>query len=99
MRYLLRTVVLFVVTLWAAVTLGSTFLAPAPPSWLGLLLLYAFAFTYGWFPIKGGYSPGATPNLSMSFLGAALRHSLLPALTLAVTTLSGWVFGMRNNMI
>jgi peptide/nickel transport system permease protein len=24
---------------------------------------------------------------------------VLPALTLAITTLSGWVFGMRNNMI
>jgi len=83
----------------SAVTLGATFFAAFPPFWLGLLLLYALAFTYGWFPIKGGYSPGATPNLSMSFLGDALRHSLLPALTLAVTTLSGWVFGMRNNMI
>lgn len=82
-----------------SVTLGATFFAAFPPFWLALLLLYLCAFKYGWFPIKGGYSEGATPNLSLSFLGDAVRHSVLPGLTLAVTTLSGWVFGMRNNMI
>lgn len=82
-----------------SVTIGATFFGAFPPFWLGLLLLYWLAFKYGWFPIKGGYSPGTTPNWSLSFLGDALDHSVLPALTLAITTLSGWVFGMRNNMI
>jgi peptide/nickel transport system permease protein len=52
-----------------------------------------------WFAIKGGYSEGLTPNLSLSFLWDATQHSVLPAVTLAITSLSGWVFGMRNNMI
>jgi peptide/nickel transport system permease protein len=82
-----------------SVTLGATFFAAFPPFWLGLLLLYVFAFTLGWFPIKGGYDPGETPNLSLSFLTSAAYHSVIPALTLAITSLSGWVFGMRNNMI
>jgi peptide/nickel transport system permease protein len=83
----------------SSVTIAATFFGAFPPFWLGLLLLYWLAFKYGWFPIKGGYSPGTTPNWSLSFLGDALDHSVLPALTLAITTLSGWVFGMRNNMI
>lgn len=83
----------------SSVTLGATLFSAFPPFWLGLLLLYLLAFKYGWFPIKGGYSPGATPNLSLSFLADAFQHSVLPALTLAITALSGWVFGMRNNMI
>ena len=83
----------------SAVTLGSTFFGAFPPFWLGLLLLYLLAFKLGWFPIKGGYSDGSTPNWSFSFVGDAIRHSVLPAVTLAVTTLSGWVLGMRNNMI
>lgn len=83
----------------SSITLGATFFAAFPPFWLGLLLLYVLAFKYDWFPIKGGYSAGETPNLSLSFLGDALHYSVLPAATLAVTTLSGWVFGMRNNMI
>jgi len=82
-----------------AVTLGSTFFAAFPPFWLGLLLLYVAAYKLNWFPISGGYSKGRTPELSPSFLGNAVFHSVVPAVTLAVTSLSGWVFGMRNNMI
>ncbi len=81
------------------ITVGATFFAAFPPFWLGLILLYVFAFKLNWFAIKGGYSEGLTPNLSLSFLQDAAMHSVLPALTLVVTTLSGWVFGMRNNMI
>ena len=82
-----------------SVTLGATLFAAFPPFWLGLLLLYVFAFRLNWFDIKGGYSEGLTPNLSFSFLSDAVQHSVLPAVTLAITSLSGWVFGMRNNMI
>jgi peptide/nickel transport system permease protein len=81
------------------VTVGATLFAAFPPFWLGLLLLYVFAFKLNWFAIKGGYSEGLTPNLSLSFLWDAAQHSVLPAVTLAITSLSGWVFGMRNNMI
>jgi peptide/nickel transport system permease protein len=83
----------------SVVTLGATLFAAFPPFWLGLLLLYVFAYKLNWFAIKGGYSEGLTPNLSLSFLSDAAQHSVLPGLTLALTTLSGWVFGMRNNMI
>jgi peptide/nickel transport system permease protein len=83
----------------SSVTIGATFFGAFPPFWFGLLLLYVLAFKYGWFPIKGGYNPGTTPNWSLSFLGDAAQHSVLPALTLIIAALSGWVFGMRNNMI
>jgi peptide/nickel transport system permease protein len=83
----------------SSITVGATFFGAFPPFWLGLLLLYLLAFKYGWFPIKGGYDPGTSPSLSLPFLSDALRHSVLPALTLVITTMSGWVFGMRNNMI
>jgi peptide/nickel transport system permease protein len=81
------------------VTMGSTLFAAFPAFWLGLLLLYVFAFKLGWFPIKGGYNEGATPAFTLPFINDAVSHSILPAVTLAVTSLSGWVFGMRNNMI
>lgn len=81
------------------VTVGATFFAAFPPFWLGLLLLFVLAFKLDAFPIKGGYSPGLTPTFTVGFVTNAIAHSFLPALTLAITTLSGWVFGMRNNMI
>jgi peptide/nickel transport system permease protein len=83
----------------SSVTIGATVFGAFPPFWLALLLLYWLSFKYGWFPLKGGYNPGTTPNWSLSFAGDALDHSVLPGLTLAITALSGWVFGMRNNMI
>jgi peptide/nickel transport system permease protein len=83
----------------SSVTLGATILGAFPPFWFGLLLLYWLAFRFGWLPIQGGYSQGTSPQWSLSFAGDALRHSVLPALTLALTTLSGWVLGMRNNII
>jgi peptide/nickel transport system permease protein len=81
------------------VTMSSTFFSAFPPFWLGLLLLYFLGFRYHVFPLTGGYTPGATPSLTLSFLGDAFVHSVLPAVTLVVTSLAGWVLGMRNNMI
>ena len=46
----------------AGVTVGATLFAAFPPFWLGLLLLFVFAFKFNALPIKGGYSPGLTPQ-------------------------------------
>jgi peptide/nickel transport system permease protein len=82
-----------------AATVGSTFTAAFPYFWTGLLLLFVFGFKLGWFPLKGGYSLDRSPAWSLGFIGDALHHSLLPAITILVSTLGGWILGMRNNMI
>ncbi len=83
----------------SVVTVGSTVFSAFPPFFLGLLLLYFLGFKYHVLPLTGGYTPGLTPSMSLSFLGDAFVHSILPAVTLVVTSLAGWVLGMRNNMI
>lgn len=80
-------------------TVGFTFLSALPYFWTALLLLYVFGFVLGWFPIKDGYSVDATPNLSFAFLLDAGRHSVLPGATILISSLGGWLLGMRNNMI
>src|SRR5262245_17111533 len=80
-------------------TVGSTFTSAFPYFWTALLLLFVFGFELGWFPIRGGYGNSTTPNWSLSFVGEAAYHSVLPGLTIILLGLGGWVLGMRNNMI
>jgi peptide/nickel transport system permease protein len=80
------------------VTLGSTFLGTLQPFWIALLLLYAFGYSLGWFPTSGGYSESDV-GWNLAFVGDALSHSALPALSLLIVTPIGWILGMRNTMI
>jgi peptide/nickel transport system permease protein len=82
-----------------AATVGGTFTSAFPYFWTALLLLFVFAFKLNWFPIKGGYQANVSPNLSLAFIRDAAFHSVLPALTILISGLGGWLLGMRNNMI
>jgi peptide/nickel transport system permease protein len=76
-----------------------TFLSAVPYFWLALILLYVLGFMFNLFPINGGYDIGITPGLTPDFLLSAIQHALLPALTLVLSSIAGWVLGMRNAMI
>ena len=78
-------------------TVGSTFLSSFPYFWTGLLLLYIFAFRLNAFPMSGGSSDA--PSFTAGFIGSALSHSVLPALTIFISGLGSWVLGMRNYTI
>ena len=79
-------------------TLGSTFLGTLQPFWIGLLLLYVFGYSLGWFPTSGGYEE-STPGFNFPFIQEAVSHSFLPAVALLIVTPIGWILGMRNTMI
>jgi peptide/nickel transport system permease protein len=51
------------------------------------------------FPSSGGYEPGLVPAFDQYFVGSAVQHSLLPAATILVSSMSGWILGMRNMMV
>ena len=82
----------------SVVTLGSTFLGTLQPFWIGLLLLYVFGYSLGWFPTSGGYEE-STPGFNFPFIQEAVSHSFLPAVALLIVTPIGWILGMRNTMI
>lgn len=73
--------------------------AAIPYFWLALILLYLLGFTLNWFPINGGYDVSVTPGLSLDFLGSAIQHAILPALTIVLSSIAGWMLTMRNTMI
>ena len=70
-----------------------------PYFWVGLLCILVFAITLGWFPQAFGNSPDATSELSLGYITDVLTHSILPAFTIVLTSIGGWILTMRNNMI
>jgi peptide/nickel transport system permease protein len=85
---------------WADSLLPVTaFLAAVPYFWLGLVVLTLFAVDIPLLPIAGGYSASITPGWSWAFISSALVHGILPAVTIVVSSIAGWLLGMRNVMI
>jgi peptide/nickel transport system permease protein len=39
------------------------------------------------------------PAWDQYFIGSAINHSVLPALTILISSMSGWILGMRNMMV
>jgi peptide/nickel transport system permease protein len=77
----------------------TTFLSSIPYFWLGLIAITLLAGNGGAFPASGGFDPGVVPSWDWDFIGSAVHHTLLPALTILVTSMSGWVLSMRNMMV
>lgn len=70
-----------------------------PYFWIGLMAIWFFAITLNWLPFLGGYTETATPQFSLSFILDVLNHAILPAFTILITSIGGWILTMRNNMI
>jgi peptide/nickel transport system permease protein len=70
-----------------------------PPFFLGLLLVYFLGLQAHWFPLGHAYAIDLNISLNWTFAGSVFYHSILPALVLVITTIGGWVLGMRNNMV
>lgn len=84
----------------------DSFLAPAfiligafPYFWLAMLLLFVLGFRLDWFPIRHAYDDHLSAGWTLSFAASVLRHAALPCATIVLTSLGGWMLGMRNTMI
>jgi peptide/nickel transport system permease protein len=77
----------------------TTFLSSVPYFWLGLLAIYLLTGPDSFFPASGGYDGAYVPAWDQYFIPSAIKHSLLPALTILITSVSGWILSMRNMMV
>ena len=70
-----------------------------PYFWLGLVLILVFGVQLKWLPYFFSYDYSLTPSFSAAFIGNVIRHAILPAATLLITTIGTWILTMRNTMI
>jgi peptide/nickel transport system permease protein len=99
--------ILGVVVVWRRGSFGDAFFTPffafisaIPYFWLALVLLYVLAAQLNWFPLHGGYDVDNTdPGWNLDFILSAAQYAVLPALTIVIGSISGWMLGMRNAMV
>jgi len=78
---------------------GLMFLQAIPYFFFALILVELLAIKTQVFPSGQGYSDGLIPGWHWDFISSAIYHSLLPALTIVLTSIAGWMLQMRNVMI
>ena len=77
----------------------STFFSAVPYFWLALIAIAIFSVALGWFPSSGSYDRNLVPGWSWEFVKSVVYYGTLPALTIVVSSISGWILGMRNMMV
>jgi peptide/nickel transport system permease protein len=85
-----------------AIIPATTLLTAMPYFWFGLILVYVFATNvFHVLPASNGYNTNSSlvPGWSWAFFGSAVQHAILPALSIIVTSVGGWLLGMRNMMV
>ena len=71
-----------------------------PYFWVALLAIVLFANgAHALLPNDGNYDLGLHPEWSVQFIGSVLKHAILPAGTILITAIGGWILTMRNNTI
>lgn len=78
----------------------TSVLSSFPYFWLAMLVLYTFALGLGWFPLGHAASDDIRQNWGdPNYVMSVIHHMILPATTIVITSIGGWMLGMRNNMI
>ena len=72
-------------------------LTGVPPVIMGVLLLFFIGFRLNWLPLGGAYSIGIDSRASTgTSRSTCCTHQILPALSLILGSVGGWVLSMRG---
>ncbi len=85
---------------WAdAIIPFTTFFSSVPYFWIGLITIAVFAVAWPILPAAGGYDNALIPAWNGTYFASVATHAILPALTIVVSSIAGWILGMRNMMV
>jgi peptide/nickel transport system permease protein len=77
----------------------ATFFQAVPYFFLATVMLLLFGSDLHWFPVLGAYSQTVTPGWNFSYISSVIRYGELPLIAIVLSSLAGWMLGMRNMMI
>lgn len=75
------------------------FVGSFPYFWLAAVALFFLGFQWDVFPLRHAYAEGMSPGWDWAFFKSVLSHLILPAGTVIIVSIGGWVLSMRNTMI
>ena len=81
--------------------LSAPFLALSaiPYYLLGLVLVFILGFSLRAFPLGGGFTLGTLPGPSLSYAIDVIYHSIVPALSIVLSSVGFWALSMRGMMV
>ena len=78
----------------------SISLGAFPYFWIALLAVYFFGFQLDIFPTSHAWDTAIKQNwTSPEYLSSVIYHMIMPLFSIVLTSLGGFMLGMRNNMI
>jgi peptide/nickel transport system permease protein len=108
----ISTIISFVVGTFAGAMLGwtrgsrfdtliptATFFQAVPYFFLATVMLLAFGSDLHWFPVLGAYNQTVTPGWNWPYILNVVRYAELPLISIVLSSIAGWMLGMRNMMI
>jgi peptide/nickel transport system permease protein len=75
------------------------FIGSFPYFFLAMLALFVLGFVFKWFPMNHAYSDYLSPGWTWAFAASVAYHLVLPAGTVILVSVGGWLIGMRSTMI
>jgi peptide/nickel transport system permease protein len=76
-----------------------SFTGSFPYFFLAMLALFFLGYELKWFPMAHSYSNEVIPGWNWVFTKSVLFHLIMPALTVILVSVGGWLMGMRSTMI
>ena len=77
----------------------ALFIGSFPYFWLATFIVFYLGFRWSILPDAYAYELGLSPSFSWTFISSVFVHLILPASTVVLVSLGGWILGMRNTMV
>ncbi|QBD78050.1 ABC transporter permease [Ktedonosporobacter rubrisoli] len=78
------------------ITIG---LSHIPYYFVALILVFFLAYQMNLFPSTAAYDPGIDPAISWDFIESVVEHGLLPAFSIVVIGMCGWMLSTRMLLV